>query len=190
MNFGFSRSAEVCGQLSGRMHAHFYSIRAELISNGSCRSRALEPIQLSSYQMAHVRRPRTRDYPAQVQTARQWRSLNDLWMNPAPSSTTLWYHTLVQELEDLDPEAQHVSHGNAGGECSVWIAEQAAFCRQCRLILALPEDPGGHVLGGPTFSLVLPRVSDVGATSRSRVKCYRSGPALLSSSPWTLRSIL
>ena len=100
-----------------------------------------------------------------------------MFMNPAPSSTTLQYHTLVQGLEDLDPEAQHVSHANAGGECPVWTV---------RLILALPEDPGGHVLGGPTFNLVLPRVSDVGAASRSRVKCYRSGPALLRRSPWTL----
>ena len=61
-------------------------------------------------------------------------------MNPASSLTTLLYHTLVQRLENLDPEAaQHVSHANAGCECFVWIAQQAAFCSQRRLILALPE---------------------------------------------------
>ena len=46
---------------------------------------------------------------------------------------------------------QHISRANAGRESSVWITEQAAFCSQYRLILALPEDTGGQSLRSPTF---------------------------------------
>ena len=67
---------------------------------------------------------------------------------------------LVQRLENLDPEAaQHVSHANAGCECSVWIAEQAPFCSQCRLILAFAG--GIHevmLVGGPNFQSGLAKV--------------------------------
>ena len=53
-------------------------------------------------------------------------------------------------LDDLDPDdTERVIHANACCEFSAWIAEQAACCSQCRLVLAFPEDFGGHYRDGP-----------------------------------------
>ena len=53
-------------------------------------------------------------------------------------------------LDEPDPVAsQHVLNCNVCCDCSAWISEQAATCSQCRLILAFPEDVGGHASDGP-----------------------------------------
>ena len=86
-------------------------------------------------------------------------------------------------LDNLDPVAsERALRANACCECSAWTSEQAASCSQCRLVLAFPEDFGGHWCDGP------PRSGLATSTSR-RNTCVKPGeePRSCANSPrWTI----
>ena len=87
MDFEISKSAEVPGQVEFR-ESPLVSIHAEASSNGLSESRRQSQSELRPHQISH---------PGVTPHSRLPGSDGYGWMNSAPSSTTLLYHTLVQD---------------------------------------------------------------------------------------------
>ena len=97
MDLQISKSAQVPGQVEFR-ESPSVSIHAEASSNGLSESHRLSQSKLRPHQIFPPRvTPHSRSPGSEAEEVRAVEMVVYKLMNPAPSSTTLLYHTLVQD---------------------------------------------------------------------------------------------